>query len=90
MHCSVLFQLEAFLSTLYSHSSASINSLLIFVLASVCSEQPTFLEKVFAQGAKYNCSCCCSRKVEKVTSILVHGECRAQTVASPLLLLLRV
>lgn len=31
-----------------------------------------------------------SRKVEKVTSILVHGERRAQTVASLLFLLLRV
>lgn len=89
MHCSVLFQLEAFLSTLYSHSSTGINSHLIFVLVLVCSEQPTFLEKVFLKWPS-TIAAAVSRKVEKVTSILVHGEWCAQTVASPLLLLLKV
>lgn len=69
MHCSVLFQLEAFLSTLCSHSSAGINAHLTFVLVSVCSEQPTFLEKVFLKWPSA-IAAAVSRKVEKVTVCL--------------------
>lgn len=81
----MLFQLDSFPRAPYSRSSAGINSLLIFVLASVYSKH--FWSRLLLKWPS-TIAAAVRRKVEKVTSVLVCRERNSQTVASSLLLLL--